>query len=317
MREKFVGALIGTAVGDALGMPVEGYLIEDIKNNFGSVDSMIDGWLPKGHYTDDTQQMIGVAESLIESRGFDGEDMLKRFMNNFEAFRGYGPGVMRVFQKYYNGQSWSEAGKHIYGGGSYGNGAAMRIAPVGILYHSKPDLLIRVAEDSSKLTHTNPLGIEGAVLQAYAVGLAASTDPTLLDQLDRFEFLKLLNDMAELDEYRAKIQQIEELLVDEDGPPREEVISALGTGVQAHKSVPMAIYCFLRHYRSYREAVTYAVNMGGDTDTIGAMTGALAGALHGVSSVPEDWLNDLENKGKGRDYIIELGEKLFEAYRNL
>jgi poly(ADP-ribose) glycohydrolase ARH3 len=314
LRKKFIGALLGTAVGDALGMPVESWTHKKIDSRYGHLDKMVDGWMLRGHYTDDTRLMIGVAESLIECKGFSGRQMAAQFMDNFEAFRGYGPGSLRVFQRLMYGVKWDEAGKHIYGAGSYGNGGAMRIAPVGVLYHNRPDVLIEVALNSGKITHTHPLGLEGALLQAYAVGLSASTDPLLLGQFDKIEFINALSGLVEEDYYHVKLKKIIEYLEMDELPVIEDVIHTLGVGVRAQDSVPMALYCFLAKCDSFSDAVSYAVNMGGDTDTIGAMTGAIAGALHGFEIIPEQWVQSLENRNKGKDHIIDLGEKLYTLF---
>jgi len=85
------------------------------------------------------------------------------------------------------------------------------------------------------------------------------------------------------------------------------VARELGNGVEAYNSVPTAIYCFLRNWGSFEDSVLYAVSLGGDTDTIGAMTGAISGAYHGVEAIPEQWKSMLERG----DYIEELAEKLW------
>jgi poly(ADP-ribose) glycohydrolase ARH3 len=99
--------------------------------------------------------------------------------------------------------------------------------------------------------------------------------------------------------------KVEELLSCED---RKRVVGELGHGIEAFNSVPTAIYSFLRHSRSFQDAVLYAVNLGGDADTIGAMTGAISGAYHGIEAIPERWRNGLERK----DDIEKLAEKLWE-----
>ncbi|UCH88747.1 MAG: ADP-ribosylglycohydrolase family protein [Thermoplasmata archaeon] len=297
-------------------MPVEGMPHNEIEQVYGSIKNMMDGWLPKGSYTDDTQLMIGLAESLIECRGFSGAHMSRQFISNFEPHRGYGPGTIRVLNNVKEGQGWHEAASHLYGGGSYGNGAAMRIAPVGILYYDQPEKLKQVAEVTSRITHAHPLGVEGAVLQATAVGLAANVDLIESGTLNKIDFIEQLIAVSTLDEYQTKLDMIKSFITGPKNHTNNDIISALGVGVQAHKSVPMAIYCFLEKCGSYRDAVCYAVNMGGDTDTIGAMTGALAGALHGVRGIPEEWLEDLENSQKGRDHIMKLGEDLYDLHIN-
>ena len=116
--------------------------------------------------------------------------------------------------------------------------------------------------------------------------------------------LQALSDFVEHDAYRAKIRLIGELL---GVTGKRRVVEELGHGVEALESVPTAIYCFLTHPRSYEAAVIYAVSLGGDTDTIAAMTGAISGAYLGVEAIPAGWRQRLEN----RDYIVELAERLW------
>ena len=300
LRSKFIGALVGTAVGDGLGAGLEGWLTisrEEIRMQAEGKAIL--------RYTDDTHMMIGVAESLAANRGFNGQHMAVRFIENYERepFRGYGPGPPRIFRMIRDGASWDTAAAKLYGGGSFGNGAAMRIAPVGVFYYDDPHKLREAAGQSGGITHAHPLGREGGILQAYAVALAAAADA---GDLREREFLPALADFTEQDAYRDKLRLIGELL---GAGSRERVVAELGHGVEALQSVPTAIYSFLSHPRSYEEAVTYAISLGGDTDTIAAMTGAISGAYLGVEAIPEAWRQRLENRG----YIIELAEKLWHA----
>ena len=126
LKLKFLGALIGTGVGDALGAPFEGWYTaepEEIKAQAEKRKIL--------NYTDDTHMMIGVAESLIRNKGFSGEDMTYTFIRNYELepFRGYGPGPPRIFRLIRAGKAWDKAAQKLYLGGSYGNGSAMRVAP--------------------------------------------------------------------------------------------------------------------------------------------------------------------------------------------
>jgi len=310
LKSKFLGALVGTAVGDALGMPVEGYDPKQIQLKYGKIKEMLSGKLPAGSYTDDTEMMIGVAESLIENRGFNGEHMAKTFIKNFDLSRGYGFGVQIVLQLISEGESWEEAAKNLFGGvGSYGNGAAMRIAPVSIFYYDNFDELKKTAIKTAKITHTHPLGVEGAVLQAYAIALALNQHP--LKNLDIENFLQTLQNFVKSEVYKNKIKKIRLLLSKKTS--KWEVIFLLGNGIEAFNSVPTAIYSFLANYKSFEDAVTYAVNLGGDTDTLGAMTGAISGAYHGFEAIPKRWLNKLENL----DYLKSLAEKIWEIKHNI
>ncbi|MDH5438197.1 MAG: ADP-ribosylglycohydrolase family protein, partial [Candidatus Bathyarchaeota archaeon] len=180
LRSKFVGCLVGSAVGDALGSSLEGLRIPELKIEEGF----------SGRWTDDTHMMIGVAESLIEKEGFDGSHMAQTFIRNYERepWRGYAYGPPRVFKWIRSGVAWNEAARRLFGGaGSYGNGAAMRVAPVGILYNDDPERLRSVAYGQSQITHAHGLGREGAALQAYAVALAVNVDPS--SELETSAFL--------------------------------------------------------------------------------------------------------------------------------
>ena len=249
LRSKFLGSLIGTGVGDALGASLEG----GHRVNPDEVRALAEkrGTLT---YTDDTHMTIGVTESLIENKGFNGEHMTRRFMENYshEPFRGYGPGPPRVFRLIKGGEAWNKAAEKLYGGGSFGNGAAMRIAPVGIFYYDDPVKLREIAFKSSQLTHAHELGKEGAALQAYAVALATTADSSLGFRSD--EFLEKLSNFIKYEVYKQKLKKVEKLLGEKD---RSKVVRELGHGIEAFNSVPAAIYSFLSHPNSFEEAVIY------------------------------------------------------------
>lgn len=295
-RSKFAGCMIGCAVGDALGASFEGLWINRLN---------IEEFSFHGRWTDDTHMMIGVAESLIANKGFNGKHMTWTFIKNWEKepWRGYGPGPPRIFRMIKAGVAWNEAAKHLYGGmGSYGNGAAMRVAPIGLLYYDNAEKLRETAYKSAEITHTHVLGKEGAALQAYAVALVLKTPP---EKFSPSSFLDELAGFTRVDAYREKLEKAKVLLDDDD---KRGVIESLGNSVEALNSVPTAIYCFAKHHQSYVKAVLYAVSLGGDADTIGAMTGAIAGAHHGIENIPETWKEKLEK----RDYIEKLATDLWK-----
>ena len=300
LKSKFRGALLGTAVGDALGAPVEGLNMEMVRSVYGNEKE----WeRVEGRYTDDTEMMIGVAESLIRIRGFNGADMASTFIQNFDVKRGYGPGSTGALKMIREGENWEAASKKLFGGeGSYGNGAAMRIAPVGLFYYDDTDALREVAYKSSMITHSHELGKEGAALQAFAIALAVRGQKEgMPSELEGF---------VQNDVYKEKIRLIGLIL--DKAPRKKEVIAKLGNGMAAFNSVPTAIYSFLRA-GSFKEGVVYAVSLGGDTDTIGAMTGAISGAYYGDRAIPREWMEQLEAGEKGKRYIRMLAEKLYNS----
>ncbi len=288
MISRFKGSLLGVAAGDALGVPREGAV------SLGEVRDI------SSRYTDDTAMTIGLAESLVECRGLDEEHLAMRFMCNYERepWRGYGGGPPRIFHLMRNGAAWEEElDKRLYPGGSFGNGSAMRVAPVGLFYYCAPVEELREAVRlSSCITHSHPLAVEGAALEAYAVALAVNGEEKFLEKLEKF--------VGE-DIFRSKIDKMKELL--KSRPGKQEVVRELGHGIEAFNSVPTAIFSFL-YCSSFEEALIYAVSLGGDADTIGAMCGAVAGAWWGEESIPSRWKDNLENRG----YIEDLAGRLYQ-----
>jgi poly(ADP-ribose) glycohydrolase ARH3 len=301
IKSKFLGSLLGAALGDALGAPWEGHRIAG-KHEIELIAKISHPL----RYTDDTHMTIGVAESLIEYLGFNGKHMTERFIDNYskEPWRGYGPGPPRIFGLIKSGIAWDEAAKHIYPGGSFGNGAAMRVAPVGLFFWNNSARLREVAYLSSRITHSHVLGMEGAALQAMAIALAVAENSA--KPFSWQSFLSILMNFATEDVYRAKIARFSSLLDRSDD--RQTVVRELGHGIEAFNSVPTAIFAFLSHHQDFASTVIYAVSLGGDTDTIASMAGAISGAYLGIDAIPMGWRAQLENQ----DYILNLADRLWQ-----
>lgn len=306
IRQKFLGAMLGAALGDSIGEAMF-----DIGEEQSDVDEYqiesLTRLLPTLSYTDDTHMTIGVAESLIACRGFDGDHMAQRFISNYreEPWRGYASGPPMVFKLIENGESWDKSSTHVYPGGSFGNGAAMRVAPLGLFFWARHAELTEAVYHASRITHAHVLGIEGAILQALAVALAVDENPT--QSLDKQSFISQLLGFTTQSEFYDKISKFDKLLENPDD--KQKVIEQLGHGVEAFNSVPIAIFAFLVNYQSFSSAVAYAVSLGGDTDTITSMAGAISGAYMGVDAIPVGWYRALEN----REYILNLARKLWKA----
>jgi poly(ADP-ribose) glycohydrolase ARH3 len=291
---KFIGCLIGTAIGDSLGARREG------SSEFVEVADL------SPRYTDDTAMTIAVAESLVECREFHYWHMAERILKKYEQepWRRYGHTLSRVFRLMRNGKlGFGMIDRDIYPEGSFGNGAPMRIAPVGLLYFDDPRMLRDIAYNCAGITHSHELGLEGAALQACSVALAVLADP---QDVKITEYLGTLRMFAKPGRYQEKLKTIITLL--EGQPAREEIVAQLGTGGSSLESVPTAIYAFLST-RDFKSAVIYSVSLGGDADTIGALTGAIAGACYGIEGIPSQWRETVEN----RVYIEQLAKKLWEV----
>lgn len=303
MKSKIIGSLIGTALGDAFGLPYEmgrPIPIEVLKRRSESREF----W----GYSDDTEMTIGIAESLIENPDLDPEATLRIMSNNYEPARGYGKGMKLVFRHVDLCLPWKEAAYTAWNEGSKGNGSSSRIAPIACVYQGNTNHLMEKAELSSMLSHAHEDAINGAVVQALAISHLLKLSPS--EKFDASSFIAEIIDNKYIRHtvYEQKLKLVLSSIDNIDC--NDEVISQIGNGVLATESVPIAILAFLRNSSDFKEAVIEAVSFGGDTDTIGAMCGSLSGAYHGIKGVPDIWCQNLEKNGKGFNYIYDLATRL-------
>jgi poly(ADP-ribose) glycohydrolase ARH3 len=305
LEDRFVGCLLGLAVGDALGGCFEGQTADYIARRYSTPEALL-AEPPRAplSYTDDTQMAIGVAEALVEDGEIIEATLCRIFAANYVPSRGYGWGARAVLEAMEEGRDYKAIAETHFPGGSYGNGAAMRVAPVGLFFHDDPDKVAYQAEQSSLPTHRHPLGIEGAQLLAVAVAHGVRAD-----SLDHSAFFAELYSRCHSDMFRFKLD-----LAATARTPAE--LPALGNGIQAQESVVTAIACFASSPDDYMTAIGRAILLGGDTDTIAAMTGALAGAYLGANTIPQGLLALLEDHPeiKGRSYITELARRLHHTH---
>ncbi|UCF72656.1 MAG: ADP-ribosylglycohydrolase family protein [Deltaproteobacteria bacterium] len=300
IEAKYVGGMVGSALGDAIGEFAFHY------PNREGLRAQLDR-MREFRYTDDTAMSIGLAESILKKGCLDQQDLGETFRFNFqkEPWRGYASGPPTIFSMVKRlGMTYAEAARSLFGGaGSFGNGAAMRIVPVGLFFHNSPDLYEKACISAS-VTHAHPLGKDGAAAQARAVSLALKLDPK--DAFPRKIFMDRLLDFARTREMKQKIYLVQEL-IKAQAPP-SFAVEQLGCTVAVHESLPFALYCFLRHLKSFEDCLYCAVLHGGDRDTLGAMVGAVSGVYLGIESIPESWRQKLENRAYIEDLALGLSE---------
>ncbi len=289
--DRIRGCLLAVACGDALGAGFEGDPVVSAAD-YGALRDQA-GEL---RYTDDTVMTLVLAEHLAFQLEHDTDLVEDELLTAFafawreEPWRGYGSGPQQVFQAALSGLPWRKAAGELFdGAGSFGNGGAMRVAPVALVGRPLPQVL-DWARRSARVTHTHPLGQAGAALQAAAVSLAISSERDVA--LDPAWFLAALGACHEHPAFTPRLRRLAYLL-DDERPGR--ATRALGHGIAALESVPAAILAFLRNPDDPAAVIEYAVRLGGDTDTIAAMAGAMAGARCGGSALPAEWVQRIEH----------------------
>jgi len=265
------GALIGLAIGDAFGAPLEGSLPPKER-----VTGMLPGGrLPrrKGEVTDDTLQALAVAESLVASHGFDPDDMMARFVAVYRRSpQWFGPTSSAVFTLVMQGTPVRDASRlaHERLGSSRSNGSVMRGFPIALWY--SPVSVSEVSIACSQLTHFDPVAAHTSAFLNQMTSRMCRGEGR--DQAFREAVSACRNGevMRMLGSYK-------------DYPPEPSLDCVLC----AHA----ALSCFMQA-GSFEGALINAVNLGGDADTVGACCGALAGACWGAGAIPERWIRDLE-----------------------
>jgi ADP-ribosyl-[dinitrogen reductase] hydrolase len=297
LRDRYCGTLLGLAVGDAMGGPLEFMSRQQVQIKHGLVTGMIGGgWLGlrPGAWTDDTTMALALADSLVEKRGFDRTDVARRYVEWFRSGPpDIGNTVRSSLELIAEGMAPDAASRQAHEANSMQsatNGALMRCAPLALYGHRDAATLIRISMEEARITHHDVrAGSASAALNLLLKAIldgeedrravvAYATD-TLMENTEGAD-----NVMPEI----AGKQQ-------KDLRPTGYVVDTLET----------ALWMFC-HTRSLRECIVQTVNLGGDADTTGAVAGALAGAFYGMEAIPRDWLATLQDKNRIQQTALRL-----------
>ena len=309
IQDKFRGAILGGFLGDAFGSGFEGMHPDRAVFHLSNLSKKF----PR-QYTDDTDMTLALAESIIQSDKVDPQDIAKQFSLYCDLTRGYAIGAIKSILALRAGLKWHQVARIVFENGSFGNGAAMRVSPVGLFYHHDLESLQEAAIKQANITHIHPLGQWGAVMQAAAVGLAVNQNPR--EPFKKEEVTVQLREVLWQGpiEYVRALNKIEEMFGQGKKLQALEVAQSLGNGVEAHFSVPSACYIAVTYSPDFCDAIRAAISLGGDTDTIAGMVGATVGAHIGEKGLPIEWIEQLEDGPRGYSFARGLADRLFNTW---
>jgi len=312
LKNKFRGTLIGAAVGDSMGMCVEELPIDEVVLHYGGEIKEIcephpaspASFLKAGETSSEFEIVKIVAESLAERGKLDVKDILERYIDwsEKEELHSYvDPAFLVAIEALKEGREIERGGSSIEG--------ALPAIPIAMYHYTNPPLAVEGTKAVVMLTHRNEFVIDAASVIAVAVSECIQSRFYLSDEYKYF--IELLKTFVEKEETKFYLDRVKTLL-DKDAS-YEDAIEELGNGSFALEALSQSLFIFLKTPENSENAIIHAVNSygnyGGDTDSIGLLTGALAGAYNGEESIPALWKTKLK---KYRD-IINLSDKLYKV----
>ena len=316
MLDKYRGCLFGLAIGDALGAPVEFLSLNAIKKIYGENGIPdFDEWrgFKPGSYTDDTQMSLATAIGCIgayqrwKDRGIcrSASVVYKRYLewletqSDPEQRRGPGKTCLSALQSGKMGTIYEKINN------SKGCGGVMRTAPAGLAFPS--DKAFREGAEYAAITHGHPSGYLTAGFLSEMIAHIIE-GKTLEESLDLS--LTTLVKHKEHEETLKVIERARELFMSQK--PVEESIQTLGEGWVGEETLAISIYCSLKFPGNWERGTLAAVNHSGDSDSTGSITGAILGTLLGVKSIPDKWVNSVEDSQK----IQKVADDMFCIFKN-
>lgn len=289
--DRVAGLLLGMAVGDALGLPREGLSRRRAMRMYGPKPLNHRFIARRGMVSDDTEHACMVAQALLASGG--DEKVFARSLAWRLRFwllgvpAGVGLATLKGICKLWLGFPPDKSGVW-----SAGNGPAMRSPVLGIYAGDAVEKLVKLVRASTRLTHTDERAEQGAMAVAIACHYGSKRKP---EQVDPDELFALLKEYVTNDELGKALRTAESAL--RDGLTGIEMAQRMGleNGIGGYivHTVPAAIFCWLHNRMSFRDALEEVILLGGDADTTGAITGAMAGASLGYSAIPDEWLTGI------------------------
>ena len=285
-------ALDGLSVGDALGQTC----FED-----GNYEALLDDprATAKGPwpYTDDTAMGLGIYEVLYRHGRIDQDDLAKTFGARWQAasWRGYGGGAFRLLSQFVGGIDWRIASTALFGVGSFGNGSAMRIAPLaGYFADDSYETIAEQAALSAAVTHAHPEGIAGGIAAAVA-GAHAWKNRARRDTFEgKRDLIETVLAHTPPGDVRKGIEHASVITLDLSIEGAAKLLGN-GSGIICQDTVPFCVWVAARHLDDYECALVNTIRAGGDIDTNAAIVGGIVALAAGAKGIPDDWLADRED----------------------
>lgn len=324
--DKFSGTLLGVSIGDTLGHPFEGMLRERIYSHFNDFkEFIINKKKIFGTYTDDTQLTLHTAEALIQGSGFNTNNFIREYVKWLEDPPiGPGFGCISSIQKLKYGISWEKAASN-----SGGNGTTMRVSPIGLFYCKDIKSLEKSALKSSIITHSHPAASAGAIVIARAIAFLIDKEPETVFSIDEFFetiILSISNSQERIwEEFIVILNKIKQnLSISIEAGLRkfsqvgvkspyfiEEYLGKAFVHPYTLSTVACAIFVFLKNLNSFEDCIFQLATAGGDSDTVGAIGGSLAGAYFGLKNIPDDLITIVKNHKN----ILKVSEQLHLKFK--
>jgi len=332
--DHYTGCLLGGAVGDALGAPVEFMTISEICRRYGvtGITSYVEYDSGDGEFTDDTQMTLFTAEALLRAKhraqlkgiggalGVIAHQSYLRWLST--------QGIKLMQKKIDNGWLVQRHELHkrrapgntcllalssgIAGtldrpvNNSKGCGTIMRSAPVGLCFYGEPGRAFDVACELAAITHGHPTGyLSAGVFSAIISGLAVGANL----EFSVLESVRILKKWQNHEETLLAVGRAIDLfkLVRETGKVDPETLETLGGGWVAEEALSISIFASLLFEKDFRTGVLYSVNHSGDSDSVGSVTGNILGLINGVEEIPKEWIDRL----KGHQLVKQIAIDLF------
>jgi ADP-ribosylglycohydrolase len=280
-------SLIGLAIGDALGAFFE--------FSHGRISRRVsERIVPSGiwHWTDDTHMALSLFSVLRQYGTIEPDAFASSLVKHYDRSRGYGRSIRALVQRVRAGASWQEIAGQLFGQrGSYGNGCASRVAPVGAFFADDFTNLLEQARRSAWVTHQHPEAIAGTIAVASAAAWAWRLADHPIDS--PADFLNRIVQHVPESEVRLRIVQARQLAAD---TPIAEVVRLLGNGNDAtvQTTVPFALWCAAQRLENYEEAIWLTLQGQGDCDTTCAIVGGIVVLRAGIKSIPAAWYDACE-----------------------